>query len=77
MKKIFAGMILMVSLAISTLLYAAPERIMIKDAGKKAKEKSALTRLKSIELDNIEDPAARSAIADILNYLDLPSGKKS
>ena len=67
-------------LGISAALIAGPnafafERIEIKGADKRAKENIAKAHLKTIDLQNIEDPEARKAISEILNYLDLQTKK--
>ena len=51
--------------------YAKPERIQIKETNKRAKEVLARAQIKNIDLTKIEDPEARRAIGEILNYLDL------
>ena len=51
--------------------FAKPEHLQIKDANKQVKERSAQTQIKNIDLRNIEDPEARKAITEILNYLNL------
>ena len=51
--------------------YAKPERLEIKHPGRKAKEQTAKAQIKNIRLQNIEDPEARKAIREILNYLNL------
>ena len=73
MKKWFAGILLMVCMLGASALYAAPERIAIKDAAKNAKERTATAQIRAIDLRDIEDPAARKAIREIINYLDLKS----
>ncbi len=50
---------------------AAPERIAIKSQVHKVKEQSAQTALKTVDVRDIEDPAARKAIREIMNYLNL------
>ena len=59
----------------SSALYAAPERMMIKDKKTKAKQSASRAVLKNVDLEDIEDPAAKRAIGEILNYLNLPSKK--
>ena len=53
------------------MTYAAPERLAIKNPSKQTKERAAVTQLKTIDLRDIEDPAARKAIQEIMNYLGL------
>ena len=74
MKKYFTGLLIfmwIVGLVSSAI--AAPELIMIKDAQKRTKEQTAAAQIKGINLQDIEDPAARRAIQQILNYLGLNS----
>ena len=54
--------------------WAAPERMVIKDSAKRTKEHAAKNQIKNIDLRNIEDPEARRAIREILNYLNLQAG---
>lgn len=55
--------------------YAKPERISLKADQRKQKEVAAKSVLKNIRVGDIEDPAARKAIIEILNYLELPYKK--
>ena len=55
--------------------WAAPERMQIKEEGRRVKEDTAKAHLKNINLNNIEDPEARKAIAEILSYLNLKAGR--
>ncbi|MBI3317275.1 MAG: hypothetical protein HYZ85_04655 [Candidatus Omnitrophica bacterium] len=55
--------------------WAEPERIEIKNGQKRLKEKSAEAQIKNMDLKNIEDPEARMAIGEILNYLNLQAKK--
>lgn len=64
------GLMLTVSSA-----FATPEKIEIKNANTHVKEKAAQAQLKHIKLSDIEDPAARQAIREILNYLNLQTQK--
>lgn len=75
MKKTILGLMLLMILSGQQVLHAAPERMAIKDAAKAAKQNDSRAALKKIDVNDIEDPAARKAIAEILNYLDLPSKK--
>ena len=59
----------------ASVSFAAPEVIAIKDRQKSAKEKTARARLKNISISEIEDPAARRAIQQIVNYLGLETQK--
>lgn len=61
--------VLMISQA--SLLWAAPERLEIKDAGKRAKEQTAKAQMKNLNLQGIEDPVARKAIRELCNYLNI------
>ena len=54
-----------------TVCYAKPERVEIKKADQHTKEKAAKGQIKNIDLRNIEDPEARKAIREIMNYLNL------
>lgn len=71
MKKIIIGIFLAVAMLSSAVGYAEPERIAIKSTDKAAKEKIALSQIKSISMGDIEDPAARAAIQQIYNYLGI------
>ena len=53
--------------------YAEPQRLAIKDPDRKTKEEVAKSQIRRIDLQGIEDPEARKAIKEILNYLDLKS----
>ena len=64
--------IMAVSLGASSA-YAKPERLEIKHPGRKAKEQTAKAQIKNVRLQKIEDPEARKAIHEILNYLNLQS----
>ena len=75
MKKTLVGFLLMLLALDAAGAHAAPERMQIKPAEKAAKEKTASAVIKHIDLKDIEDPAARKAIQEILNYLNLPSKK--
>ena len=72
MKKWFVGIFLVIwMLGGLPVANAAPERLQIKDSQKRTKEQAAVAQIKSINVDDIEDPAARKAIKEILNYLGL------
>ena len=71
MNKKIAGMLLMVLMLSASSLWAKPERLQVKDPGQRVKENSAKAQLKNIDLQKIEDPEARKAIREILNYLNL------
>jgi hypothetical protein len=75
MKKWFSAILFAVFVMGTPVLYAKPERIVIKDASKKAGERAAASQLNNINLQDVEDPAARRAIQEILNYLGLQSRK--
>ena len=47
----------------------------LKDRTKTSKEKISRAALKNIDLEDIEDPVAKHAIGEILNYLNLQSKK--
>lgn len=51
---------------------AEPQRISIKKVGE-SKDSAAAARIKQIDVEDIEDPTARKAISEILNYLNLKS----
>ena len=76
MKRYFTGLLFLAwaigSVGISN---AEPERLAIKDATKRTKELAAEAQIKNIDLQDIEDPAARRAIQEIMNYLGLESKK--
>ena len=57
--------------------HAAPERMVIKDRTKAAKERVSRAALKNMDLEDIEDPAAKRVIGEILNYLNLQSKNRS
>ena len=72
MKTRILGILLVISmLGGASISHAAPEQIHVKDSGKKAKERAAATKIKNINVQDIEDPAAQNAIQEILNYLGL------
>ena len=74
MKKSMGWILLMgIICGVASNGWAAPERMQIKEESKRAKEISARALIKTIDLQNIEDPEARKAIREILNYLDLKS----
>ena len=74
MKKTIST-ILFILLVSSPVLHAAPERMVLKDSKKAAKEKISRAAIRNINLEDIEDPAAKRAIGEILNYLNLQSQK--
>ena len=72
MKKYFAGLLILIGMAGTVLTASAePERLLIKNTQTRTKELTAVAQIKSISLQDIEDPAARKAIQQILNYLGL------
>ena len=75
MKIRVTGLVLAIWMFGACVSYAAPERIAIKNAKQAAKERSSKAALKNVDLEDIEDPAARKAIGEILNYLNLQSKK--
>ena len=75
MKKNIFGFLLLSLFLSQQTLYAAPERMIIKDSAKVAKENASRAALKNIAIGDIEDPTARKAIGEILNYLNLQSKK--
>jgi len=75
MKKLFSGILLGIFFMGNPVLHAEPERIEIKRPDKKLKERVAISQINNIDLRDIEDPAARKAIQEILNYLGLQSHK--
>ena len=50
---------------------ASPERITIKKSQERSKERAAASQIRNIDVRDIEDPVARKAIKEILNYLNL------
>ena len=71
MKTKITGILLLVFLMGAASLQAAPERLPIKDSNQRTKERTAKAQLRNFNLQNIEDPEARKAIQEILNYLNL------
>ena len=69
MKKIL--FLLLAAVLISGTAYAKPEQLRVKSENRRVKEKAARNQLKAVQLNAIEDPEARKAIREILNYLDL------
>ncbi len=59
----------------ASALHAEPEVITIKRPDKKMKEQVAVSQIKNINIQDIEDPAARKAIEQIFNYLGLEAKK--
>ena len=74
MKKYLAGSLFLAWMmtTISTV-NAATEVISLKSPEKEANEKIAASQLKTLDLKDIEDPAARKAIEQTLAYLGLQS----
>lgn len=75
MKSKIISLALMAMTLAAPAVYAKPERLEIKRADKQVKEKTARAQIKNIDLREIEDPAARKAIGEILNYLNLQAKK--
>ena len=73
--SVWSLVVLLGMAAIVPAAWAKPERLQIKEANKRAKEHVARTQIKNIDLRNIEDPEARKAIGEILNYLNLQAKK--
>ena len=74
MKKYLSGSFFLVWMMTTvSAVNAAPERISIKSPEKATEEKMAVAQLKTVDLQDIEDPAAKKAIEQILNYLGLKS----
>ncbi len=70
--------VLLTMLALSLMAsnaFAKPEHLPIKRSDARAKQNIAKAQIKQIDLRNIEDPEARKAIREILNYLNLQSQK--
>ena len=77
-KKVFALLCVFVfsfSLATAEVAFAKPERKAIKSKARKSREVNAKKEVKKIRLKKIQDPEARKAIRQIMNYLDLPIKK--
>lgn len=66
-----SGSMIAVLVLSTTMAQAAPEQMVIIPVEKQNKERTAASRIRQIDLRDIEDPAARKAIGEILNYLDL------
>ena len=73
--KIMAALLVISIMAGLPVAIAKPERLMLKDSVKKSKERVAAAQIKNMDLRDIEDPAARKAIQEILNYLSLQAKK--
>ena len=71
MKTRIAGILVAILIFGVSTANAAPQRISIKDTNQVTKERAAKAQIKNIDLRDIEDPAARKAIQEILNYLGL------
>ena len=71
---VFACCVLVVS-CYSFSVFAKPEQHELKSDDRKTREKTAQDNVKQIDLRDIQDPAARKAIREIMNYLDLPYKK--
>ena len=69
--KTFLMLLFVVSLVTChlSLAFAAPQRIQIQTDAKKQQKAAAKSRINALRLADIEDPAARKAITEILNYL--------
>ena len=59
----------------SSVVFAKPERLEIDTPSKRTAKLAAKQALKAVDVQAIEDPEAREAIKQILNYLNLQSGK--
>lgn len=73
MKKIIS--LILISMVMTSIAYAQPERLQIKSNNARAAEESAAGISKNVDLNAIEDPTARLAIKAIFERLDLPSKK--
>ena len=65
------GLAMLGMMVISQFAWAKPERMLIQDPNRKARENTAKAQIKNVNLKNIEDPEARKAIREILNYLNV------
>ena len=74
MTRSLFGLFMLLVIASSTA-NAAPQRVSIKDPQNRASQRTAVAQLKDIDLEDIEDPAAKRAITQILNYLGLQTQK--
>ena len=62
----------LVSLILSAApLLAAPERLELKSGKQKSREVLAKSKVKTIQSSRIQDPEARKAVQEILNYLGM------
>ena len=68
---ILAAAFFLTVVSLAPAVLAKPEQIRIKDPNKSIKERNAKAQIKNVNLQNIEDPEARRAIREIMNYLDL------
>ncbi len=76
MRVRMMGIFLAVAMAgAAQVVNAAPERIAIKKPEQAAKQRAAQAQIKAIDLEDIEDPAAKRAIQEIFNYLGLQARK--
>jgi DNA invertase Pin-like site-specific DNA recombinase len=75
MRKVLLVSALFFMLIHAMSAFAKPERMVLKSDQRKAKEASAQAVIKNIRVGDIEDPAARKAIQEILNYLEMPYKK--
>ena len=73
--RIAAILLVVLMIGEASAVSAAPQRIAIKETNQATKERMAQAQIKNINLQDIEDPAARKAIQEILNYLGLQSQK--
>ena len=65
---IFSCLLLLVSCFSA---FAAPERISLKSDKQKTRETLAKSKAKQVQVSRIEDPEARKAIQEIMNYMGL------
>ena len=76
MKKMISILaFLMAAIYLTPAAWAKPERLSVKAGNRVVKERAAKAQLKNIDLRSIEDPEARRAIGEILNYLNLQTKK--
>ena len=74
MKKVFLILVGLIFIS-NSLALAKPERLQVETPNKRTSKRSAKQALKTVNLESIEDPEARKAIKQILNYLNLQTGK--
>lgn len=70
MKKTTVFAVVML-IAMPLASFAKPEAIAIKNSARNQKERMARRNLERLDLGQIQDPAAKKAIREILNYLNL------